>query len=146
VWTYALLFESYVHAYVTDGDGFYISGMTTTMMFLLHQRWRPCWWWYRMHIGIMYRCITRPCMSLICICVWWVNVIGKLHVGNVVNLFVLMNNFEVELSVVQLIEVSLMYIFFKLFILIMIDVKLTPVVLTACLFVWMGRRRAWVIF
>jgi len=64
-----------------------------------------------------------------------VNVIGKLHVGNVVNLFVLMNNFEVELSVVQLIEVSLMYIFFKLFILIMIDVKLTPVVLTACLFV-----------
>jgi len=62
-------------------------------------------------------------------------VIGKLHVGNVVNLFVLMNNFEVELSVVQLIEVSLMYIFFKLFILIMIDVKLTPVVLTACLFV-----------
>ena len=63
------------------------------------------------------------------------NVIGKLHDGDVVNLFVLMNNFEVKLSVVQLIEVSLMYIFFKLFILIMIDVKLTPVVLTACLFV-----------
>jgi len=33
------------------------------------------------------------------------NVIGKLHDGDVVNLFVLMNNFEVKLSVVQLIEV-----------------------------------------
>jgi len=32
-------------------------------------------------------------------------VIGELHVGNVVNLFVLMNDFEVELSVVQVIEV-----------------------------------------
>jgi len=86
-------------------------------------RWRPCWWWYRMHIGIMYRCITRPCMSLICICVWWVNVIGKLHVGDVVNLFVLMNNFEVELSIVQLIEVLFNVYIFTL---IMIDVKLTP--------------------
>ena len=32
--------------------------------------------------------------------------IGKLHVGDVVNLVVLINNFEVELSIVQLIEVE----------------------------------------
>ena len=33
-----IVVESYVHAYMTDGDGFYISEMTTIMMFLLHQK------------------------------------------------------------------------------------------------------------
>jgi hypothetical protein len=87
-----IVVESYAHAYMTDGDGFYIQNVrrvwNLTYDVFVASGWRPCWWWYRMHIWIMYRCIIHPCMSLICICVWWMKVIGELHVGDVVKLFV----------------------------------------------------------
>jgi hypothetical protein len=49
VWTYAFVVESYVHAFMTDGGGFYIQDwwwrilypIEVSTMFLLHRRWRP---------------------------------------------------------------------------------------------------------
>ena len=84
VWTYALLLSHmFMHTWLMVTD-FYIQIVrrvwNLTYDVFVASGWRPCWWWYRMHLGIMYRRIVHPCMSLICICVWWMNVIGELHV------------------------------------------------------------------
>ena len=81
-----IVVESYVHAYMTDGDGFYIRNDDDLWCFVGILRWRPCWWWYCMHIGVVSRRIVWFSMSHNCLCAWrlmWL--MNCIHLVNLLN-------------------------------------------------------------
>jgi len=87
-----IVVESYVHAFMTDGDRLYIQ-LRWLWCVVGIMGWRPrrCWWRYRMHLEVVSRNISCRGMSPCCYNNWcsiWMWLIDWLHVADVVNLCV----------------------------------------------------------
>jgi len=108
--------------------------------------WRPkrCWWQHRMHVGVVSSDITYIDTCLICLmlgvwCDWW------LHNYDVVNLLCWLIMLKLNYLSIWIIWSYLIYTYFQLFMLIMIDVKLTPSGLwpLTCLYEWVDGVQEW---
>jgi len=74
VWTYAFVVESYVHAFMTDGGGFYIQ-LTWLWCFCCIMGDDLEVTWYHMHICVEYRRISYL-HEFECSIEWWMMVIS----------------------------------------------------------------------
>jgi len=119
---------------------------------ILYLKWRRLWCfccikgndlvgdWYHMHLGVMRRCIIWSCMSLDCMCAWWsvwlVNYLSVIFVNLLKLNYLCLTNW----SIIKCLSFHVIIFNYD-------DVKLTlnGLWLTAYLFVWMGRRRAWIV-